>query len=413
MVKKIGLLIFISLLSVMLISCETNDELTISYELMNVEEVYYYEGYNKIDEIYYSNNLFVKSKDNEVRYVYFNDAREGSDTEYYFSSEYANRLLHSSGKIKKLVCEKGHFFALSDLGVLVGTDLSGELVNSDSEAIIIWGDVSFNKLIDLDLEETIIDFSVIYNNNSDYVLYVLTSNHRVFSFGNNEDGLLLDGTFLNPINFVEITPNIPLLEDEVITSVGEGYFLTNQNRILVLGLYLNQETNILYDIEAYIELENNEQIIAVHNNLEYNSICFETSLGNYYYAKKTVISIISVYVVEGDNIDIQADTESFTTESNDTEEVEQFINLSSYLNLEDGEEVIEVYVSSTIVFLTSNNRLLYARYNPYGDDIIEITDYHLNLELYENEILKSIIILNEYHSFLLTSYGRIFTQIND
>ncbi len=78
-----------------------------------------------------------------------------------------------------------------------------------------------------------------------YNSYTLTSYHRLFSWGYNYNGQLANGNFVNSSTPIDITANFPLVGDEKIVKVIPGFYhmyaITSNNRIFAWGGdYFNQ-----------------------------------------------------------------------------------------------------------------------------------------------------------------------------
>ena len=74
--------------------------------------------------------------------------------------------------------------------------------------------VDITYLFDLDDDEIISEIS------QGFIHYgILTSKGKVFTWGNNDYGQLGDGTTTYSRRPIEITQNLGLLEDEIITSI--------------------------------------------------------------------------------------------------------------------------------------------------------------------------------------------------
>ena len=115
-------------------------------------------------------------------------------------------------------------------------------------------------------------------------LYVLTSNHRILAYGENNNGTL--GTTTAPYDDIphDITAQFQLRDGEIIDRIHAGsttgVFISNEGRVFCLGSSAQRHEDITYrevtDITEMLQLENGEEIIDIDG---YDTFIIITSLG--------------------------------------------------------------------------------------------------------------------------------------
>ena len=196
-----------------------------------------------------------------------------------------------------------------------------------------------NQLMVLDVDESIVDFSV-----GDNMVAVLTSENRVLTFGKNDEGQLLDGTaqvmsMFIPERFIDITGNFPLMDNETITQMSHYYFLTSKGRLFIRGFDTENQTQTIELYSDTIPLRDEETITDA-------------------YMTEVVKSLMTSE--HRLLIDIRHQT-SFTFEDEEIALIDDpgFVDLYQYLPLEENETVlfIETY-DDGLVFFTDRPRVL-------------------------------------------------------
>jgi uncharacterized repeat protein (TIGR02543 family) len=176
-------------------------------------------------------------------------------------------------------------FTLNSGETLVSVEL-GELNSSaltSQGRLFMWGDNSNGQIGDgtkvrrfkptditsnfnLNSGETLLSVSLSYFTSS-----ALTSQGRVFMWGYNGDGQLGDGTTINRLKPVDITNNFNLNSGETILSVSLGdtsaSALTSQGRLFVWGYYESNGSGAIrytpVDVTSIFTLNSGENIVNV------------------------------------------------------------------------------------------------------------------------------------------------------
>ena len=235
---------------------------------------------------------------------------------------------------------------------------------------------------------------------------VITSEGRVFTWGENKYGQLGDGTNVNKFTLVEITNQFELSGDEKIISISLGKHhsvaLTNEGRVFTwgrnnvtqLGNGTIIDSNIPVEITAQFNLSVNDQITAVAAN--YDNSGAITSLGKIY--------------TWGENKAGQLGNGSTNRYFSPVEITSQFP-----LNETDGVNKISIG-NNFFAVSTNKGRIFTWGYNDEGQlgtgtkDERSLIPIEIFADIYLNmgEVFADIS-LGDKHSAAVTNYGRIFT----
>ena len=234
----------------------------------------------------------------------------------------------------------------------------------------------------------------------------LTSEGRLFTWGYNWDGQLGDRTTTERHTPTEITSNFSLAEDETLTQVSLGDFhssaLTSEGRLFTWGYNAYGELGDGTTIERHTPTE-----ITSNFNLDEGETLTQISLGGYHSSALTSEGRLFTW---GDNFIGQLGDGTHTNRHTPTEITSNFI-------LTEGETLTHVSLGdSHSSALTSEGRLFTWGYNWYGqlgngineEYRLNPTGITSNFNLAEGETLTQIS-LGGYQSSALTSEGRLFT----
>lgn len=147
--------------------------------------------------------------------------------------------------------------------------------------------VDITSLFNLSSEETIVQIKT-----SGYHSIALSSKGRVFTWGRNDYGQLGDGTNIGKFIPIEITEQFDLDLNEYIQEIDLTYFssiaVTSNNRVFTwgnnyigqLGNNTYQNENIPVNITSFFNLEMNEEFVEI--SVGQNHLGILTSFGNVY-----------------------------------------------------------------------------------------------------------------------------------
>lgn len=164
-----------------------------------------------------------------VNYTY-----TGKISDEWILPSYQLSFLISSGKLKKMLGGAHHGAALGPQGEVFtwGYGLDGQLGNGNFANHLLPENIT--PYFNLEEGETIVDLS-----SGDSHMIALTSNARVFTWGYNRYGQIGNGTRLNQSIPLDITPFLGLTENEYATFISvSGYHtmvLTSNHRVLSWG----------------------------------------------------------------------------------------------------------------------------------------------------------------------------------
>lgn len=239
--------------------------------------------------------------------------------------------------------------------------------------------------------------------------YLLTTEGRLFSWGNNDHGQLGDGTNIDKSYPKEITSRFCLLDGEKILNVNTGgfhcllitsfgrFFSWGNNEYGQLGDGSNINKNIPVDITSEFLLKNDEKLENVYVGLGHSMLT--TSLGRIYSWGN------NEYGQLGDGT---------TTKKNKPTDI------TSDFNFMDNEKVHNVSIGSLHSLIVTTNGRIFAFGNndsgQLGDATtkvrfkpVDITS-HFNAEPDEKIVL---IKAGRNHSLALTSLGKVFSWGNN
>ena len=269
-----------------------------------------------------------------------------------------------------------HSLALTSNGRIFawGNNDYGQL--GDETKIIRFSPVEITSYFNLQENETIIQVISGFENSS-----ALTSSGRIFTWGNNDDGQLGDGTTEERYCPTDITSHFDLEESDKIIHVSLGYShssaLTSSGRIFTwgynddgqLGDGTTEERYCPTDITSHFDLEESDKIIHV-------------SLGSYHSSALTFLGRILAW---GNNFSGQLGDGT-------TEERYSPTDITSHFDLEESDKIIYTslgsFHSSALTFL---GRILAWGNNFYGqlaDGTKPFIDLPLELSLYGKEIIS-------------------------
>lgn len=212
------------------------------------------------------------------------------EPDWYTPREITNQFpLNVGEKIINIYSGNRHHAALTSEGRLFswGYNEYGQL--GDGTTIGRYDDLNPNPIeitgnFNLNAGECLLDVSLGSNHSS-----TLTSEGRLFMWGNNDDGQLGDGTNIDKSLPIEITTNFSLNIEETIVKVDLGYYhssiVTSEGRVFMwgdnsegqLGDRTNTDKNLPYEITGNFNLNIEETIVGLDLGGAYSSAF--TSLG--------------------------------------------------------------------------------------------------------------------------------------
>jgi len=311
-------------------------------------------------------------------------------------------------KISEIGLGEDHSLMLTSMGRVFawGSNYIGQLGDETLGAVSIPTKIDAN--FNFNIGESITDITVgkLYN-------IAMSSEGRVFTWGDNEYGQLGDGTDVGKPTPTDITSNFAFNEGEHLMQVdtGDGFFVasSNENRVFLWGYNDDGELGIGNNDHQYLPIDNT---LAFELSLEEDVL--NVSAGEYHGALLTSFGRCLVW---GYNSDGELGDETTETRETPVEIQEKFnlINILEYSLMFD-ETIIDVSVGREhFAAVTSYGKLYIWGGNGYGqlgdgttisDNIpIDLTG-ELNLELNEKVI---DVELGNYFSMAITSNGRIFT----
>ena len=256
--------------------------------------------------------------------------------------------------------------------------------------------------IALNAGETIIQVSLGYDHSS-----AITSEGRIFTWGDNGSGRLGDGTNIDRNTPTEITNQFNLSDGEIIIHVSLGYnhssAITSEGRLFLWGR--NDRGQLGNGVTLLFGINSTPIDITSQFNLNDGEIIIQVSLG---YAFSSAITSEGRIFTWGFNIYGQLGDGTTTNRSIPNDITSQF-------NLINGEGVVYTELGSSFSSaITSEGRVFSWGLNNYGrlgdgttahkSTPTEITN-HFNL--YPGESVKQIFLFEG--SSAVTSKGRIFT----
>ena len=215
-------------LSISVLGCQSSDDDSYSYNELNIPSL---RDYETIEDFYMLNGtIYIRTNTNNLHYL--NDYNDEERQDSFYTSQALNSgfTRELGGRLDQLEQLGSSIYSLSSTGVLVR-----KFMSHDRNTLTV-----FNDYIDLSMDERIVEFGAIEDGFDNPTVFVLTNKHRVFTFGDNKGGNLMDGTTVTPNCFIDITNNIPLFVDEHVIDVGARYVVTNQGRILTSDVYIKR-----------------------------------------------------------------------------------------------------------------------------------------------------------------------------
>ena len=354
----------------------------------------------------------------------------GTPVEYLFEGSYGDITLYANWQINQYSVS---YYIYEDYDPLtsiilflnetiVSVSLGGNhsSVLTSSGRLFIWGDNSFGQIGDgttidratpvditngfnLFAGEIIVSVSLGSNHSS-----AITSNGRVFTWGNNDSGQLGDNTTIKRITPVNITDFFCLstLETIVSVSLGKGHSsaLSSNGRVFTWG---NNNSGQLGDGTTLTKKTPTE--ITSSFILNGSEIIVSVELGAFHSAAITSSGRIFLW---GNNYYGQIGDGTIANRNIPTE-------ITSRFNLTEMETIMSVSLGSAhSSAITSDRRIFTWGYNYYGqlgdgtsvDNIIP-TEITGGFNLTEGEMIVSISLGADGYSnsSALTSTGRVFT----
>jgi alpha-tubulin suppressor-like RCC1 family protein len=199
-----------------------------------------------------------------------NYVNTGKLSDEWVLPSYQLSFLIRSGKLKKLLGGAHHGVALGPQGEVFtwGFGLEGQLANGIFANRLLPENVT--SFFDLDEGEMIVDIST-----GDSHLMALSSNHRVFTWGYNRYGQIGNGTRTNQALPLDITPFLGLEVNEHATlislSSNHSMVLTSNHRVLSWGWGMRGQIGngtwydqiLPVDITANFGLQDGEYLVEV------------------------------------------------------------------------------------------------------------------------------------------------------
>ena len=281
-----------------------------------------------------------------------------------------------------------------------GFNRSGQL--GDGTATDRYTPIEITSYFDLNAGETIIEISA-----GEHHTAAITSEGRVFTWGNNCNKQLGDGTTTDRYTPTEITSYFNLNAGETIIGIAAGIFntaaITSEGRVFTWGYnghgQLGDGTTISRDTPAEI---------TSNFNLNTGETIIEITAGQYHTAAITSEGRIFTW---GSNGYGQLGDGTIINRETPTE-------ITSNFNLNESETVIEITAGNYhTAIITSEGRAFTWGRNENGQlgDGTSNTDAHpMPTEITSNFILNAeeivlTITAEYYHTAAITSQGRVFT----
>ena len=415
--RKSVIVILVSILSLSLLGLFNE----VSADMVQIDDSYsYYEDFNFIQvELGYAHSIAITSE----RRVFtwgnnsFGQLGDGTTTDRLIPTEITSNFNLNTGEIiTSVLLGKYHSSAITSEGRVFawGRNLSGRLGDGTTTDRSTPTEITSN--FNLNIGETITSMSL-----GQYHSSAITSEGRVFTWGQNYYGQLGDGTTTNRLIPTEITSNFNLNAGETITGMSLGYFhssaITSDGRVFIWGQNYYGELGQLGDGTTTNRSTPTE--ITSNFNLNAGETIISISLGAKH--SSAITSERRVFTWGNNSFGQLGDETSYMYRSVLPTE----ITSNFYLNIE--ETITSVllghYHSSAI---TSEGRIFTWGYNDnsqLGDGTktdkntpMEIgVNYISSLQIYLpiSETIASMSV-GEYHSSAITSEGRIFTWgLND
>lgn len=327
------------------------------------------------------------------------------DINYYiydtFNTDQVINLLPEEVMID-IATGNNHSAAITSLGRLFtwGDNGYGKLGNGTSTRSL--SPIDITGYFNLNPGETIIKVSLGNTHSS-----AMTSEGRVFMWGKNDVGQLGIGSTITQLLPIEITSFLNLYDGEEVIDIALGMddsaVLTSEGRLLTWGanqygqLGNNSTSNELLpkDITSYFNLDIDEQITSISFGLNHASAL--TSRGRLFTWG------YNNYGQLGNG------TTNYTAIP---------IEINSYLSLEEGETIVNAFLSyDQSSAITTNGQVFTWGYNAWGQlgngnwtfspnpNPINITN---RFDLTNDESITQIVFA-KYHSSAVSSDGRVFT----
>ncbi len=324
---------------------------------------------------------------------------------YAMSEDYSltdKNFLHIDEEIISLESGLFHSILLTSRGRVLtwGDNQYGQLGNQTLDAKLIPTEIT--EFFNLDDEETIIQISAGAVHSA-----ALSSENRMFVWGNNDHSQLGDGTF-GPFSYEtkpkDITSEFSLETGNYLEKINLGTFhsavLTSQNRLFIWGNNEKGQIGNGTNIEQALPIDITSQFIFSEGEK-----IKHVELGN---LNSAIITTNNRLFIWGDNTYGQIGNESFI----DSYEP---IDITSYFELTN-DEFIEKFSLGPVhsSALTSNNNLYMWGYNSdglLGDQSTENINKPTNIMEYivlgKNEIITDVAIGGS-HSTFLTSENNFY-----
>ncbi|MCF7932184.1 MAG: InlB B-repeat-containing protein [Acholeplasmataceae bacterium] len=293
-----------------------------------------------------------------------------------------------------------HGYALSSEGRLFswGNNLYGQLGNGSTVSIHTPTDIT--SMFDLMPDEIIIDVTSGY-----YHGLALTSLGRVFTWGINYKHELGNGSTVPSTIPIDITENITVEDDDIITditaSAHHNFVSSSHGHVYAWGNNDHGQLGILPSSLQGVPIR-----VDTTFGLNVNEVIAGVATGNEH---TLVLTSTSRVIAFGGNIDGQLGIGVVSQDMIPRD-------ISPLLLLLENEFVISVFAGgNSSAYVTSLGRLFVFGDNSEGQlgvasnlDILTPYDLSMNLELSSIEYLQSITFGNS-HGIILTTVGRILT----
>ena len=231
----------------------------------------------------------------------------------------------------------------------------------------------------------------------------ITSEGRIFTWGENASGQLGDGTISNKSTPVDITEKFTLDEDEKVVDVSLGYVhmgaLTSKGRLFTWGNntygQLGNGTNNLQinptEITSYLNLNSSETLISVR-------------LGGYH---TMVVTSDDRVFTWGNNTKGQLGNETFTNTNSPVDITDKFIlGLNEHIVLSSSGYRYSIAVTSEGRVFSWGENLNGQLGDGLNANLSSPKDITSQFNLVSNEAFR-LLSTGEAHSSLLTTYGKI------
>jgi hypothetical protein len=138
-----------------------------------------------------------------------------------------------------------------------------------------------------------------------------------------------------------------------------------------------------------------------------------TSNNHIYINSRSTVSIVTI------NFDSEGIETTEVMEQTTEDDSPDYFNydIYSFLNLNDGEEILKIEVEDGVIRISTDlGRLLSTRPGYFSEvpsaSEVTIDELSYDIALYENEYIVKAFYLSNYGTYVLTSEGRVFREIS-